>query len=169
MNADDRPPMGLPMPDPSGKGFAGVNRPYAHQFGGWRGTVVAAALVAAMAVGYLVGQAGAPPPEAEAVAILVDADGVAGAIVEAYANRSVRVVPLAAIDVPEGRTLRLWAGPVPLGFLPGAGETLLHGADVPASGAEDAYRITLEDATRSTPAAAPGPELLSGVAVRPPR
>lgn len=169
MSADDRTPAGLPSPDASRKGFLGVKRPYAHQFGGWRGTVVAGALAAAMAVGYLVGQAGAPSLKAETVAILVDAQGVPGAIVEAFANRSLRVVPLAPIDVPAGGTLRLWAGPVALGFLPGSGETVLHGADLPADGAGETYRITLEDATRSTPAATPGREILSGTALRPPR
>lgn len=164
-----------PAPDPARKGFLRIHRPYAHQFAGWRGTVVAMCLIAAMAIGYLAGQATAPAPQPLAVAVLAGADGAPGVIVEAYAGDAVRVLPLGPLEVPAGKVLQLWttpegaAGPVPLGTLAAMREARLTGPELPRPRAGQPFGITLEDAPGSPTGRPQGEELVSGVAVAPPR
>lgn len=164
--------MGARRPDPDRKGFLQIKRPAAYQFAGWRGTVVAGALVAAMAVGYLVGQASAPPPRPVVVAVLGDG-GAPAAIVEAYGDEKLRVLPLAALDVPAGKVLQLWTehdgGPVPLGAFDGMAELTLQGPELPAPVPGQFYQITLEDMPGSQTGRPAGPVLVSGEAVAPPR
>lgn len=165
----------MSAPDPDRKGFLGIKRPSAHQFGGWRGTVVAMCLIAAMAVGYMAGQTAAPAPRPVVVAVLADESGTAGAIVEAYPAGAIRVLPLAAFEVPRAKVLQVWstpegaARPVPLGTLPRARETRLVGPDLPAPRHGQPYSITLEDAPGSSTGLPQGPVLVSGTAVAPPR
>lgn len=164
-----------PAPDPARKGLLQVHRPFAHQFAGWRGTVVALCLIAAMAVGYLAGQAAAPAPQPLAVAVLAGADGLPGAIVEAYAGDGLRVLPLGELAVPAGKVLQLWttpagaAAPVPLGTLAVMREMRLTGPELPAPAAGQSFRVTLEDAPGSATGRPQGDEVLSGIAVVPPR
>lgn len=167
--------MRMPAPDPSRKGFLQVRRPYAHQFGGWRGGLVAACLFAALGIGYLSGQAMAPAPEPVVVVVLTDEDRVPGAFVEAYGNDAVRIVPLVDFEVPEGKTLEVWTlydravGPVSLGTFRKPAEITLQGPDQPEPRPEQLYEITLEDAPRSPVGRPTGPILVKGLAVRPPR
>lgn len=163
---------GLPSPDPDRKGFLRVKRPFAHQFGGWRGTVVAVALAAAMLAGWLGGQATAPAPQPVAVAILNDSDGAAIAIVEVYGDDRVRLLPLEAIEVPAGKVLLLWtrgeAGPIPLGASGRAAEVTLQGPELADPRPGQLYEITLEEAGAVTARPA-GPVVAAGEAVHPPR
>lgn len=167
--------VGMPAPDPSRKGFLQVRRPYAHQFGGWRGGLVAACLFAALGIGYVSGRAMAPPPEPLVVAVLADGEKRPGAIVEAYGNDTVRIVPLIDLAVPEGKTLQIWAlhdseiGPIPLGTMRKPAEITLQGPDLPQPQPGQIYEITLEDAPGSPTGRPSGPVLVSGSAVRPPR
>lgn len=167
--------MGAQAPDPSRKGLLQVRRPYAHQFGGWRGGLVAACLIAALGVGYLSGRAMAPAPEPLVVVVLADENEVPGAFVEAYGNDAVRIVPLIDFDVPEGKTLEVWTlydrevGPVSLGTFRRPAEITLQGPDLPAPQPEQLYEITLEDAPGSPIGRPTGPILVKGFAVRPPR
>lgn len=158
-----------PARDPSRKGLLGIKRPYAHQFGGWRGTVVAGGLVAAMAVGYLAGQATAPAPTPVAVAVLETGDGSAGAVIEEYPGNRLRILPLAAFDVPEGKVLQVWAGTIPVGVMGRAAEVTLQGPDMPAPQAGHRYEITLENAPGSSTGRPQGDVVVSGQAVLPPR
>ena len=167
--------MGVPAPDPSRKGILQIRRPYAHQFGGWRGGLVAACLIAALGVGYLSGQAMAPAPEPVVVVVLADENNMPGAFVEAYGNDAVRIVPLVDFEVPEGKTLEVWTlydrevGPVSLGTFRRPAEITLQGPDQPAPQPEQLYEITLEDAPGSPIGRPTGPILVKGLAVRPPR
>ena len=151
----------------------GVKRPGAHQFGGWRGTVVALALFAAMVVGWYAGQASAPAPKPVVVALLDDRAGVPAIMLEAYGNDTVRVLPLAAVDVPGGRVLQLWTWQgdtaVPLAAFNAATDMTLQGPDLPSPVPGQSYAITLENAPGSA-TGRPGPDVLfSGEAVAPPR
>lgn len=163
-----------PAPDPARKGHLMIKRPYAHQFGGWRGTVVALCLIAAMAVGYLAGQATAPAPRPLAVAILADQNGQAGALVEAYAADALRVLPLAAVELPAHKVLQVWTyseanTPVPLGALSRVEEARLVGPQQPAPQPGQRYEITIEDAPGSSAGRPVGALLFSGEAIAPPR
>ena len=100
--------MGMQLPSPDAKGMLGIKRPAPQQFSGWRGTVVAVALAAAMLVGWFAGQTTAPVPSPVAVALLSDDAGAPGMLVESYENHNVRLLPLSEIDIPEGTVLQLW-------------------------------------------------------------
>jgi len=158
-----------PAADASRKGLLRVRRPYAHQFGGWKGTVVAGALAAALVIGYLAGQTMAPPPTPRAVAVLSAHDGSVGAVLEEFGGSRVRVLPLAPYDVPEGKVLQVWAGEVPFAVLGAMREVTLQGPDLPMGRLSHAYEISLEDAPGSSTGRRQGPVLLSGQTVTPPR
>ena len=167
--------MGIPQIDKNRKGFLRVRRPYAHQFGGWRGGVIAASVLAAIAVGYFAGQASAPAPQPVVVVVLSDDNDVPGAFVEAYGNDAVRIVPLVDFDVPQGKTLEVWTlydqavGPVSLGTFQSASEVTLLGPDLPTPKAQQLYEVTLEDAPGSPTGRPTGPILAKGLAITPPR
>lgn len=158
-----------PATDPSRKGLLRVRRPYAHQFGGWKGTVVAGALAAALVIGYLSGQTMAPPPSPQAAAVLVTGDGTAGAVVEEFSGNRLRILPLIPLDVPAGKVLQVWAGEIPVGVLGRVGDVTLQGPDLAAPQEGHFYEITLEDAPGSPTGRRQGALLLSGQAVVPPR
>lgn len=162
--------ISLPSPDPDRKGVLGVKRVSAAQFGGWRGTVAACALAAALLVGYFAGQATSPAPTPEAVAVLATGDGTAAVVIEKYPSQRLRFLPLAAFDIPEGKVLQIWAGAMPVGVLGRAAEITLQGPDaMPAPQAGLDYAITLEDAPASSTGRPQGPVLASGSTVVPPR
>lgn len=173
MSGNDLPVrIGLPAQDGEAKGMLRVKRPGAQQLAGWRGTVVALALAVALAVGYFVGQASAPPPRPAAVALLAAQGETPSAMLEIYGNATVRFLPLAPIDVPAGKVLQLWAWrqdtPVPLGTLASAVETRLQGPDMPAPVADQIFDVTVENAPGSATGRPSGPSILSGEAAIPP-
>lgn len=160
---------GLASPDPSRKGLLRIRRPYAHQFGGTRGVVVAAVLAAALAVGFLAGQATGPARTPQTVAVLADEAGAAGAIVEAYADGNVRILPLAPLEIPSGKVLQLWIGDAPSAVLERVAPTVVQPPAPLEPEAGERYEITLEDAPGAAADQARGPLVLSGEAVKPPR
>jgi anti-sigma-K factor RskA len=141
--------------------------------GGWRGALVAAGLVLACGVGYLAGVEFGPAPRPVVIVVLDTDDQTPGAIVEAYADDSVRIVPLEDFVVPEGKILEVWTlydqavGPVSLGTLQQAAETRITGPRLPTPRPEQLYEITLEDAPRSPTGRPTGPILVKGFAKRP--
>lgn len=153
-----------------GTGSSGVKQPFAHQFGGWRGAAVAACLIAALGAGYLAGLSAGRPAPAAAVALLADPDGRPAALAELRHHGTVRVVPLAGLDAPEGGVPHLWArhgddGPaIALGALARAAETVLEARGLPAPPSGLTFEITLEDKAGERPR---GPVLASGAAVLP--
>jgi len=161
--------MGVQAPDPSRKGLLRVKRPFAHHFDGWRGTVIAGALAAAMAVGYFAGQGTAPAPSPLTVAVLETGDGTPGAVIEAYPADRLRFLPLVDFDVPTGKVLQLWLGEMPVAVLDRAADVTLQGPDGSAPQVGGRYEITLEDAPASSTGRPQGPVLARGVAVAPPR
>lgn len=153
-------------PKPAGRG--------AYSFGGARGAAMAAGLAAALAVGYTGAILTVPTPEPVVVVVLSDENNVPGAIVEAYADDAVRIVPLAEFNVPQGKTLEVWTlydrevGPVSLGTFDRPQEIRLTGPDQPVPQPAQLYEITLEDAPGSPIGRPTGPILVKGLAVRPP-
>lgn len=165
--------LGLAGPDPDQKGLLRIKRPGAQQFGGWRGTVVGLALVAAMMIGYYAGQSMAPVPSPVAVALLRGNDSEPDAILEIYRNSSIRLLPLAHTEVPSGSVLQLWTWQndraIPLAVLGSAAETTLTGPELAAPQVGQRYAITLEPASAAPNTAPTGTTLLSGDAVLPVR
>lgn len=145
----------------------------AASLGGWRGGLLAASILAACGLGFMVGRFTLPPPSPVVVVVLADEDANPGAIVEAYGNDRVRIVPLTEFDVPAGKTLEVWTlydqtvGPVSLGTFTDPREVVLTGPDLPAPQPEQLYEITLEDAPGSPIGRPTGPILVKGLAKRP--
>ncbi len=139
--------------------------------GFWRGLSFAgAALSALLAIfsGMLIQQM---QPRPVAVAVLQADDATPGAIIEAFADGSVRLVPLRTIDVPPGRALQVWTlwdrarGPVPLGLMARAEERrLARGDNLPMPIDKQLYEITLEPASGSPTGRPTGPVLYKGLA-----
>ncbi|MCG6114237.1 MAG: anti-sigma factor [Mesorhizobium sp.] len=144
-------------------------------FSGWQNALLAACLVAAFGLGYLGGQIMRPDAEPAVVVVLVDDNSVPGAIMEAYGDDRVRVIPLREFEVPEGKVLEAWTlydadvGPVSLGTFSAARDMVLAGADLPRPQPDQLYEITLEDAPGSPVGRPLGPILVKGLAVEPPR
>lgn len=165
--------LGLAGADPDQKGMLRIKRPGAQQFGGWRGTVVGLALVAAMMIGYYAGQSMAPVPSPLAVVFLHDSENTTAAILEVYRNHSIRLLPLAQMQVPSGQVLQLWTWQgetaVPLAVLGSAAETTLTGPELAAPRQGQLYSMTLEPRSATPEVTPTGAVILSGEAVIPVR
>lgn len=141
--------------------------------GFWRGSALAggfaSVLLAAGLGAVLVTRAPAPV----VVAVLEAADSTPGAIVEAFADGSVRLRPLTAINVPEDKILQVWTlwdravGPVPLGLLRSAREARLSAGGQPVPQERQLYEITLEPSGGSPTGRPTGPILYKGLASTP--
>ncbi|MGH6642155.1 MAG: anti-sigma factor [Bradyrhizobium sp.] len=107
------------------------------------------------------------------VAVLVnDTTKEAGAIVNAFANGRVELIPLRPIDVPAGRTLQVWTlwdraiGPKSIG-LTGQSRTLqLDLGSLPETVPDQLFEITLEPEGGSPIGRPTGPILFKGNAAR---
>jgi anti-sigma-K factor RskA len=140
--------------------------------GFWRGASfagAAASLVLAVAVGLLAGRA---TPRPMVIAVLQAGDATPGAIIEAFHDGRIAVVPLRDIEVPPGRALEVWTlfdqarGPVSLGLIERARRAQFSTASLPAR-ENQLYEITLEPATGSPIGRPTGPVLMKGFAVTP--
>ncbi|MDP2803641.1 MAG: anti-sigma factor [Phreatobacter sp.] len=92
----------------------------------------------------------------------------AGAIVEAFADGRIRVVPLRAIPVPEGRVLQVWTlwdrqvGPRSVGLMERAEARDYVTSGMPRPVGQQMYEITLEPAGGSPTGRPTGPILYVG-------
>lgn len=107
------------------------------------------------------------------VAVLVnDSTKEAGAIVNAFANGRVELIPLRAIDVPAGRTLQVWTlwdrsvGPKPVGLTGRSRSLDLDLKSLPETALDQLFEITLEPEGGSPIGRPTGPILFKGNAVR---
>jgi anti-sigma-K factor RskA len=136
---------------------------------------MAASVLVALGLGYFGGQVLTPPaPAPTMVAVLInEGDQSPGAIIEAFGDDSVRIVPLVDFAVPDGSVLQVWTlpdadtGPVSLGTLGAASEIVLRGPDLPLPAAGQLYEITLEPAPGSPTGRPTGPILIKGFAKAP--
>lgn len=140
--------------------------------GFWRGASfagAAASLMLAVAVGLMAGRA---TPVPLVVAVLQGDDATPGAIVEAFHDGRIVVVPLRDIPVPEGKALEVWTlwdkarGPVSLGLIDRARRAQFSTQNLPARETQ-LYEITLEPATGSPIGRPTGPILMKGLASAP--
>lgn len=138
----------------------------------WAG--MAAAILLSLGVGFFGGQSLGPVPQAPlVVAVLVGDDMEPGAIIEAFADDSIRIMPLEALVAPDGSTLEVWTlpdpetGPVSLGTFREARDLVLGGPNLPAPQPDQLYEITLEPAGGSPTGRPTGPILLKGFARAP--
>ena len=123
-----------------------------------------AALVLAVGLGFAVKAARQQPVM---VAVLLDGSKP-GAVVQAFSDGRVVLVPLVNINVPEGRALEVWTlpsrerGPVSVGLMNRARTLALSLKDLPAPGTDQLFEITLEPATGSPTGRPTGPVLFKG-------
>lgn len=132
---------------------------------------LAASLIAAIGTATLLPRLRLPAPSV--IVVLLDAQAKPGAIIEAYSDDSVRVVPLENFSVPEGRVIQLWTlpdaktGPVSIGLLPGVRNTKLVGPVLPKPKPDQLYEFTLEPTGGSPTGKPTGPILVKGFAKQP--
>ena len=143
----------------------------------WRAaTAIAAALTAVFALTSLIAVQVAREEIARKpiyVAILVDdATKNAGAVVNAFADGRVELIPLTDINVPEGRALEIWTlwdravGPRSVGLIDRARSVTLNLRDLPKTGPDQLFEITLEPASGSPIGRPTGPILYKGTTSR---
>jgi anti-sigma-K factor RskA len=138
--------------------------------GFWQGFAAASVLgLIASGVAYM--QATPQPPRL--VVVLLNDQAQPVSLVEALDDKRIRVVPLAAIDVPSNRTLQVWTlpdpatGPVSMGLLETVRATLLEGPVLPSPRPDQLYEITLEPAGGSPTGRPTGPIIGKGYARTP--
>jgi len=139
-----------------------------------RWATVAASIVIGIGAGYLAGISMPGDAKPTMIAVLIDQSTASpGAIIEAFGDNSVRVVPLEQFSVPSGSVLQVWTlpnpetGPVSLGTLTGPLDTRLLGPELPAPADGQLYEITLEPAPGSPTGRPTGPILVKGFAKAP--
>ena len=140
----------------------------------WAPYAMAASILLALGAGYVAGGITNPNPQPVMIAVLLnESDATPGAIIEAFADDSVRLVPLEAFNVPEGRILEVWTlpdpqtGPVSLGTFADPANIRLAGPELPTPQAGQLYEITLEPAPGSPTGRPTGPILVKGYAKAP--
>jgi len=140
--------------------------------GFWRGASFAggaASLLLAVALGLMAGRA---TPRPMIIAVMQTGEMSPGAIVQAFADGSLTIVPLKDFDVPSGFTLQVWTlwdkqkGPVSIGLIDRTRSARFERADLPA-GDTQLYEITLEQAGGSPTGKPTGPVLVKGYATTP--
>jgi anti-sigma-K factor RskA len=135
----------------------------------WRAIATAASVAAAVILGAYLDR---PAPRAELVAVLLVEPGKPGAVVEAFADGRVRLVPLQDLPVPTGRALQVWTlrdrvqGPVSVGLMPRARTLPLDLGTLPGTAPDQLFEITLEPETGSPTGKPTGPVLMKGLAAR---
>jgi anti-sigma-K factor RskA len=123
-----------------------------------------AALLPAIGFGAAVRQAQQQPAM---IAVLVDGDRT-GAVVHAFADGRVVLLPLTSINVPAGRALQVWTlpsrerGPVSVGLMDRARTLELQLGDLPRPSRDQLFEITLEPAGGSPTGRPTGPILFKG-------
>jgi anti-sigma-K factor RskA len=103
------------------------------------------------------------------VAVLVK-EGTAqpGAVVNAFANGEVELIPLESIEVPPNHALEIWTlwdrtlGPRSVGLVHEARSIRLNLQNLPRTGPNQLFEITLEPATGSPSGRPTGPILMKG-------
>jgi anti-sigma-K factor RskA len=104
------------------------------------------------------------------VAVLETGEGRAAAIVNAFADGTVTLIPLERIGVPQGRILEVWTlqtrerGPVSIGRMDQARTLKLDLKDLGRASAGHLFEITVEPPGGSPTGRPTGPILMKGLA-----
>ena len=138
----------------------------------WYG--LAASVVLALGLGYAVGSMTSAQPKPTVIAVLLnESNATPGAIIEAFADDSVRLVPLEDFALAAGQVLEVWTlpnaetGPVSLGTFTDTETLRLSGPKLPTPRDGQLYEITVEQAPRSATGKPTGPILVKGFAKAP--
>jgi anti-sigma-K factor RskA len=138
--------------------------------GFWRPAAIAAAFASLLLAVGLVGQLQRPAAQPVYVAVLQTGEGRAAAVVNAYADGTVTLVPLETIGVPEGRILEVWTlqtrerGPVSIGRMDQARTLKLDLKALSKPDAGHLFEITVEPQGGSPTGRPTGPILMKGLA-----
>ncbi len=133
----------------------------------WRGAALAGALAAIVLAVGLVGALDRARRQPVMVAVLMTDASVAAAVVHTFADGRVEMLPLQAINVPEGKALEIWTlwdravGPRSVGLIDRARSTPLRLDNLPL-GKDQLFEITLEPATGSPTGRPTGPIIAKG-------
>jgi anti-sigma-K factor RskA len=140
--------------------------------GFWRGASfagAAASLILVVAIGLMAGRA---TPRPIVIAVMQTGEMSPGAIVQAFADGSLTIVPLKDFDIPPGLTMQLWTlwdkqkGPVSVGLIDRTHSARFERADLPQQN-DQIYEITLEQTGGSPTGRPTGPVLVKGYATTP--
>jgi anti-sigma-K factor RskA len=140
--------------------------------GFWRGASFAGAAASALLAVALGLMAGRATPRPIIIAVMQTGEASPGAIVQAFADGSLTIVPLKDFDVPPGLTMQLWTlwdkqkGPVSVGLIDRTHAARFERADLPQQD-DQIYEITLEQAGGSPTGRPTGPVLVKGYAATP--
>lgn len=135
----------------------------------WRWSALAGAAAALVMVAITAAMLMRWPSQPVMVAVLNADGGRPGAVVETFADGSVRLIPLQDIAVPEGRALQVWTlrdrqeGPISVALLDKARTVRLNLGALPAPRADQLFEITLEPETGSPTGRPTGPVLMKGL------
>lgn len=131
-------------------------------------------LALGLGVGYLAGSASISSTPPLMIAVLInETDATPGAIVEAFADDSIRLIALEEFEIPVGQILEVWTlpdaqtGPVSLGTFRDADNIRLIGPALPNPQTGQLYEITLEPAPGSPTGRPTGPIIAKGFAKAP--
>lgn len=136
----------------------------------WRFAGLAGAFASLVFAVLLATRIAGGPEVPQLVAVLAAPDGRAAAVVNAYANGTVQLVPLDAIPVPEGRVLEVWTlqtrerGPVSLARMDRARTIKLDLRGLSPAEVGHLFEITLEPQGGSPTGRPTGPVLMKGLA-----
>lgn len=163
------------LSSPSGESAAApIQLPRRKTLRAWPAFAMAASVVMALGIGYMLGSTVGTTARPTMIAVLIsETDAGPGAIVEAFADHSVRVISLDDFIVPAGQVLEVWTlpdadtGPVSLGTFTDPSTVRLTGPDLPAPQEGQLYEITVEPSPRSPTGRPTGPILVKGYAKRP--
>jgi anti-sigma-K factor RskA len=140
--------------------------------GFWRGASFAGAAVSLMLAVALGLVAGRSTPRPVIIAVMQTGEMSPGAIVQAFADGSLTIVPLKDFEIPVGLTMQVWTlwdkekGPVSVGLIERPRTARFERADLPQQ-RDQIYEITLEPAGGSPTGRPTGPVLVKGYATTP--
>jgi anti-sigma-K factor RskA len=138
--------------------------------GFWRPAAIAAGVASLLLAGGLARELAKPPTQPVYVAVLQTGEGRAQAVVNAYADGTVTLVPIETIGVPEGRILEVWTlqnreqGPVSIGRMDRARTLKLDLRQLKRPDAGHLFEITVEPPGGSPTGRPTGPVLSKGLA-----
>ncbi|TXL74788.1 hypothetical protein FHP25_15345 [Vineibacter terrae] len=133
----------------------------------WRG-LAGAAIAAAAALLVTIGLAPAPQDQPAFVAVLTTDQGRPGAVMHAYADGRVTLIPLEIAPIPRGRSLQLWSistaapSPVAIGLMDQVRTIRLDLGNLSPAQLRQRFAVSLEPAGGSPTGLPTGPVVMQG-------